>query len=45
MQGRRGSARDLVDRAVELRDELRLPPSPRLERLVAATRPAVVEPA
>ena len=43
MQRRRGSARSLVDRAVELRDSLRLPPSPRLDRLVAATRPAAVE--
>jgi DNA-binding SARP family transcriptional activator len=45
LQRRRGSARSLVDRAVELRESLRLPPSPRLDRLVAATRPAAVEPA
>ena len=41
-QGRRGSARDLVDRARGLRHELGLPPSARLERLAASTRPAVV---
>ena len=45
LQRRRGSARSLVDRALELRESLRLPPSPRLDRLVAATRPAAVEPA
>ena len=38
MQGRRGSARDLVDRARTMREEFGLPRSPRLERLVEATR-------
>ena len=36
-QGRRGSARSLVERAATIRDELGLELSPRLERLRAAT--------
>jgi DNA-binding SARP family transcriptional activator len=36
-QGRRGSARSLVERAAGVRAELGLEPSPRLERLRAAT--------
>ncbi len=36
-QGRRGSARSLVERAATIREELGLDPSPRIERLRAAT--------
>ena len=38
-QGRRGAARALVERASAVREDLALPPSPRLERLRAATVP------
>ena len=38
VQGRRGSARTLVERAAGLRSAAGVPPSPRVERLLAATR-------
>jgi DNA-binding SARP family transcriptional activator len=38
-QGRRGSAGALVNRAGKIREDLGLPPSPRLERLRKATQP------
>ncbi len=40
-QGRRGSARLVVQRAAALRDQLGLRPSPRAERLLAATGPGL----